>query len=177
MAKDYTTRFNGYTIEGGQLISDRVQRIVTAIHEYGEGEIEVQWIPDRQSAAEGLPQFKIVHHQPDGFDFTLMHVKNEEEFDERVLMRIIQNDQRNGQVSMDEYEAWEKTQKLIERQVYLDMMEEARDVAAHVFESPLNTYKVNKDMTIKEGVPFNANKLNDPKFFSHSKIVRKDKDK
>lgn len=165
--KDYTTRFNGYTITEGQLISDRVQRIVMAIAEY-EPEIEVQWIPDRQSKEEKVPQFKIVHHQADGHDFTLFHVQDEESFDETVLHRIIVNDQRNGQVTLTEYEAWEKTQKYIEQQVYRDMMEEAQDIAAHVFATHLNDYKVSDDLSIKDGVPFNANKLKDPKFINHS---------
>lgn len=173
--KDYTTRFNGYTITGGQLVSERVQRIVMAIQEY-EPEIEVQWIPDRQADAEGTPQFKIVHHQPDGHDFILFHVKNEEEFDERVLLRIIQNDQRNTQVTLSEFEAWEQAQKLIEKQVYLDMMEEAADITAHALATHKNTYKVNNDLTIKEGIPFNANRLADPKFISHTSIKRKDKE-
>ncbi len=167
MAKDITTRINGYSITEGQLVSDRVQRIVAAIQEY-EPEIEVQWIPDRQAASEGKPQFKIVHHQPDGFDFTLFHVKNEEDFDETVLLRIVENDQRRGEVSLDKYEAWEKTKKLIERQVYYDQMEQAQDIAAHVLATNKNTYTVSKDLTIKEGIPFNANKLNGPKFISHS---------
>jgi hypothetical protein len=167
MSKDNITRFNGYTIAEGQLISDRVQRIVMAIKEY-EPEIEVQWIPDRQAKEEGTPQFKVVHHQADGFDFTLFHVKSEEEFDETVLLRIIENDQRNGQVSLSAYEAWEQTKKLMERQIYLDHMEQAQDMAAHILATHKNTYKVNNDLTIKEGIPFNANKLNDPKFFSHS---------
>ena len=161
------TRFDGYTISGGQLISDRVQRIVMAIQEY-EPEIEVQWIPDRQAIAEGVPQFKIVHHQPDGHDFILFHVKNEDEFDERVLLRIIENDQRNGKVTYDEYSAWEKTKQLIEKQVYLDALEEAEDIAAHILATHKNTYKVNDNLIIKEGIPFNAAKfgVRDAKFLS-----------
>jgi hypothetical protein len=167
--KDYTTRFNGYSIAQGQLVSDRVQRIVMAIHEYFDGEVQVRWIPDRQARDTNTPQFKIVHVQPGKPEFILFHVVNEEEFDERVLLKLIQNDQRNGQVTLSEYEAWEKTQKAIEQQVYLDMMEEAEDMAAHILATHKNTYKVNDDLTIKEGIPFNASRLKDPKFISHTK--------
>lgn len=155
-----TTHFDGFTITEGQLISDRVQRIVMAIKDY-EPEIDVEWIPDRQAADENRPQFKIVHRPPDGQEFTLFYVKNEEEFDERVLLRIIQNDQRHSQVTLTEYEAWEQTQKLVEKQVFLDAMDEANDIAKHILQSPLNTYRVNKDFVIKDGIPFNAARLKD----------------
>lgn len=168
MDNDLVTRFNGYTISEGQLVSDRVQRIVMAIRDYSD-ELEVRWIPDRQADAEGIPKFKIVHCPPGQPEFVLFHVKSEDEFDETVLLRIIQNDQRYSKVTLSEYEAWEKAKKLVEKQVYLDQMEQAQDIAAHILSSPQNTYKVNNELTIKDGIPFNANKLNDPKFFSHSK--------
>src|SRR6478609_3906777 len=165
---DPMTKFGGYSIQGGQLISDRVQRIVQAINDY-EPELEVQWIPDRQATEQNVAQFKIVHHQPDGHTFTLFHVKNEEEFDERILLRIIQNDQRRGKQNLSEYEAWEQTQKLVNKQLYLDQMEEATDIAAKIFASHKNTYKVNENLTVKEGIPFNANRLEGPKFYNHGK--------
>lgn len=167
---DAFTRFGGYTIQDGQLVSDRVQRIIEAIRDY-DPSLDVVWIPDRQARAEGIPQFKVIHHQDDGFDFILFHVKDEEEFDERVLLRIIQNDQRKNPVTLSEFEAWEQTKKLMERQLYLDALEEVTDIAAKVFASHKNTYKVNDEVTVKDGIPFNANRLRDPKFISHQRAV------
>ncbi len=156
MTKQIKTHFDGYTITEGQLISDRVQRIVMAITDYSP-ELRVDWIPDRQAKAENLPQFKIVHAPPDGQEFILFFVKSEEEFDERVLLRIIENDQgATGQQTWTEFEAAEKAKQLIEKQVYLDAMEEAEDIAKHILKTPLNTYKVNDDLIIKDGIPFNV---------------------
>lgn len=161
MTKQVRTHFDGYTITEGQLVSDRVQRIVMAIMDYSP-ELRVDWIPDRQAQAENRPQFKIVHAPPSGEEFILFFVKNEEEFDERVLLRIIQNDQgATGQQTLSEFEAAEATKKLIEKQVYLDAMEEAEDIAAHILKTHKNTYVVNKDLVIKDGIPFNAAKLKD----------------
>src|SRR6478735_7051539 len=162
------TSFDGYTIQDGQLVSERVQRIIMAIYDYSP-ELEVIWIPDRQAKEQNVPQFKIVHRQPDGHDFVLFHVEDEEKFDETILQRIIVNDQRNGTTDINEYEAWERTQKLVGKQVWLDKLEEAADISKHIINSPLHDYKVDKDLRIVEGIPFNANKIRDPKFFSHGK--------
>lgn len=160
------THFDGYTIMDGQLISDRVQRIVMAIHDY-EPNIRVDWIPDRQAKAQNVNQFQIVYAPVGEPEFILFFVKDENEFDERVLQRIIVNDQRNGEVTWDEYSAAEATKKLIEKQVYLDMLEEAHEMAAAVLRSSKDTYKINDQLIFKQGLPFSAHRIkNDRKHFS-----------
>jgi hypothetical protein len=76
-------------------------------------------------------------------------VRRDEDFDIRVLQRLIVNDQSNNSApSIQEYEAWEEAQRLVQKQKHLDELEEAHDMAAHVFKSPLNKYdlgKVGKD--------------------------------
>ena len=91
----------------------------------------------------------------------LFHVPTEEDFDERVLKRIIMNDNRLGIAKLSDYEAWEETNRLIEKQKYLDELEAAADMVAHIIKSPLNKYVVDKHLTIKDGIPFNANNLRD----------------
>lgn len=148
-----------YVVQDGQFISQEVQRVVMAIKEY-EPNLEVLWIPP-DTRTEGQAAFKIVYHRPDGRDETLFHVAHEKDFDMRVLYRIIHNDQRNGSVSLSEYEAWEKAAKLVQQQKFLDELEQATDIAYHVWRSPLNTYKVSDDLVIKDNIPHNAAHLKD----------------
>lgn len=145
---------DSYSIIEGQLVSDKIERVVLAIKEY-EPRIDVQWIPDRGRSPE-TPAFKIVYRDDDGDEFILFYVKTEEEFDARVLQRIIVNDQRNGKVTLSEYEAWEQAQQAIARQQYLDELEATADVVAHVLKTKKNDYRVSKDLRIKEGIPFNV---------------------
>lgn len=152
------TSFDGYRIDSGQLISERVQRIVMAINDY-EPNIRVEWIPDRQAKEQQQMQFKIVYAPPGEPEFILFFVKDEEEFDERVLQRIIVNDQRNGEHTWDEFSAAEETKKRIEKQVFYDAMEEASEMAAAVLKSSKDTYKINDQLVFKEGLPFNAAKV------------------
>lgn len=151
-------------IVGDTFVSATVSRVVEAIHDY-EPLIEVQWLPPaargKGDSTKPLPAFKLVYHDPNGHPFTLFHVYEESEFDERVLMRIIANDNRHRTVSRTEYETWEETQRLMQKQKYLDELEAAADIAAHIIKSPLNKYVVDKDFIIKEGIPFNAAKLKD----------------
>jgi hypothetical protein len=151
-------------VVGDHFVSEKIERIVLAIKDY-EPNLEVKWLPpearrDRQTDTI-LPAFEIVYHAPDGQSQTLFYVKDETEFDERVLHRIIVNDQRNGKVNWSEFTAWEETQKRIGKQAYLDMMEEAEDLAEHILRTHLNTYKVTPNLIIKEGIPFNAAHLKD----------------
>lgn len=148
---------NAHILVGDNFVSADIERHVQAIKDY-EPEIDVRWVPPA-AREPGVAAFKIVHCPPDGQEFTLFHVNTEEEFDARVLQRIIANDQRNGKASLSEYEAWEAAQQLIAKRKYLDDMEEARDIARHVIGTKLNTYRVNKDIVIKDGIPFNAKNI------------------
>lgn len=150
-ADEIRTSFDGYTIQGGQLISDRVHRIVAAIHERYP-ELEVRWIPDRQAVAENQNQFRIIYKDPEGGEHFIHGVKNEEEFDERVLKWLIQNDGRHNNVTLQDYEAWEEAKNLVEKQVWLDQLDEMEALTASIIKSNKDTYKVNKDLVIKENV-------------------------
>jgi hypothetical protein len=140
----------------GQFVSAKVERIVLAIKEY-EPELEVKWIPPSARRAETEPAFAIIHNAPGNKPYVMFYVQKEEDFDERVLQRIIYNDQRaTGTQQYSELEALEAAAAMVVKQEWLDEMEEAADIAAHVLRSPLNTYKVNDKLIIKEGIPFNV---------------------
>ncbi len=148
---------NGHLMIDGQLVSAKAERVVLAIKDYCD-EIEVKWIPTGQRKPNE-PAYAIVHDAPGNAPYVMFYVQNDEDFDERVLHRIIANDQRNGKALLSELEAWETAQKLVHKQVELDRMEEANDIAAHILKTKLNTYKVNENLIIKDGIPFNAAKF------------------
>ena len=141
-------------IVDGQFVSERVSQIVAAIQEYSP-ELHVQWIPPG-ARSDDEAAFRIVHFPPGGEPYVVMHVKTEEEFDGRILKRIIAGDQRNGKVTYGEVEAAEKAAQLIAQQRVKDEQAEMIDKMWHVFRSPLNTYRLDNDTVIKDGIPFNA---------------------
>ena len=144
---------DGLVYQGGHFVSDRISRVVEAIKEY-EPRLEVKWIPEGQRR-NGQAAFAVIYHDSEHGEYTLFYVNSEEEFDERVLQRIIVNDQRNGKTSLSDYDAWEKTNQLIAEQKRLDALEEANDIAFHVFNSHKSRYKVNDDLVIDDSIPFN----------------------
>lgn len=149
---------NGHIMVDGRLVSAKHERLVLAIKDY-EPELDVMWIPP-EKRSEGEAAFAIIHSAPGNKPYILFYVLTDEEFDERVLQRIIYNDQRrSGEQQYTELEAWEIAQKAVQKQEWLDRMEEANDIAAHILRTPLNTYKVNDNLVIKEGIPFNAAKF------------------
>ena len=149
---------NAHVMVDGHLVSAKAQRVVHAIKDYCY-EIEVKWIPPAQRK-EGEAAFAIIHDAPGNAPYVMFYVVDDADFDERVLHRIIRNDQRNGKAVLGELEAWEEAQKRIKHQEYLDQMEEAADIAAHILRTPLNTYKVNDNLVIKDGIPFNSARRN-----------------
>lgn len=155
---------NGQVIVDGQFTSAKAQRVIAAIKEY-DPHIEVGWIPpparrvDEQGNKE--PAFRISMEEPGKEPYVIFYVKDEDEFDIRVLFRIIQGDQRVNKVSISDIEAREQALKLIARQHWLEQLEAMNDIAFHAFKSPLHDYKINKDFRIKEGIPYNAAHLDD----------------
>lgn len=155
---------NAHIVVGDYFVNAKVHRIVEAIKDY-EPLIDVQWLPPGARNADGdrsLPAFKIIYNDPNSpVPFTLFHVMSEDEFDEKVLWRIIHNDQRNGATSLSEYEAWEQAQKRLQEVEYREWLAEQEDKVKHIIRTHKNTYVVDKDLTIKDGIPFNAKKLKD----------------
>lgn len=146
---------NAHKFVDGRLISVKIQRVVDAIRDY-EPELDVKWIPPEARTNRQLdPAFCVVHN-PVGRPSYIMFYVREEDFDERVLYRIIYNDQRNGKQNYDEFSAWEETQKRLQHQEYLDKLEEAQDIMEHALKTKLNTYRINPDLVIQDGIPFNV---------------------
>lgn len=149
---------NSHIMIDGQFVSAKVEQIIRSIKDY-EPELEVKWLPPR-ARREGEAAFAIVHNPPGSASYILFYVKDEADFDERVLYRIIYNDQRRtGSQQYSELEAWEQANKVLADRRQQDMIDEANDMAYHVLKSNKNTYVVNDNLVIKDGIPFNAKGL------------------
>lgn len=141
-------------MEDGTFVNERVSFVVQAIRDY-DPNIEVQWVPPR-ARDKDTAAFRLVHNEPGKEPYTIFYVKDEREFDVRVLKRLIANDHaKNGAMKYSEVEAFEEAQKRLVQTAYRDKIEEANDIAAHVFRSHKNTYKVSDDLIIKD---FGSNK-------------------
>lgn len=149
---------NAYVMQDGYLVSGKVSQVVEALRDY-DRDLDVEWVPPA-ARRPGQAAFAVVY-KGYGTPYILFYVQSEDEFDERVLHRVIVNDQRNGEHTWNDFTAAEKTRELIEHQKWLDEMEQAADIAYHVMKSPLNDYKVNKDLRIKSGYAGNAAHLKD----------------
>jgi hypothetical protein len=139
---------NRYEYRDGQLVSQRVAQVIQAIHEYCP-DIEVQWVPQSQRD-ENTAAFRIIHNPPGGSPYVIFHVKDEADFHAGVLKRIIEGDQRHGKASIQAFEAAEAAAKAVARQRYMDQVEEANEIAASIFASNKSTYKVSKDLVVKD---------------------------
>ena len=141
-------------VRDGHFVSQRVAQVIEAIREW-EPEIEVQWIPpDARSAGDAA--FRIMHYPAGREPYVIRHVKSEEEFDSRILYELMRGDQRNGALKLSDIEAAEAAAKAVAKQRARDEMEESIEKMYYVFRSKLNTYRLDKDTVIKDGIPFNA---------------------
>lgn len=137
-----------YEVVDGHFISQRVSQLVRALKEYCP-EIEVQYLPVG-ARTDGQAAFKIMHCPPGQEPYCITTVKTEDDFDERLLKKLIAGDQRNGKVLMSDFEAWEKAQKLAENQVHADAMEEANELALALIRTNKSNYIINKDMKLTD---------------------------
>lgn len=132
----------------GQFVSQKASQVVESIKEY-EPELEVKWVPPN-AREPGDAAYAIVHNPVGAASYVMFYVQNDEDFDERVLYRIIVNDQRNGKASLSELESWEASQKLMQTQKARDELEEAHDMARFVLRSPLHRIRMDKGMVIND---------------------------
>lgn len=137
-----------YKMHNGHFVNARVQKICNAIKDY-EPELDVMFIPPHMRR-EGQAAYRIIHRPVGAPPYILFTVRRDEDFDERILQRIIVNDQRNGKHDLTELEAYDFAQKLVEQQKFREKMDEANDIAKHVIKSHLNTYKVDDKITIRD---------------------------
>lgn len=126
----------------GKLVSAKLQTLVQAIEDYSDGELEVLWTPP-EARREGQAAFAIVHNPPGGRSYVLRYVKDEESFDERILLWIIANDQRNGKTAtLSDIEVYEEAQRRVQKQLMMDRLEEVADITRFALQTKLNKFTI-----------------------------------
>lgn len=135
-------------LEDGSVVSSRTETIIRAIKDRYGDRVDVRWVPSR-NLRPGESQFCLVEVLPNGQEFPIIWVKDESEFDGSVLEKLISIDNSNGNV-YDKMQARNAAAKQIQETLAKDKMDEARDIIAHALKSPLNWYRINKNLTIKD---------------------------
>lgn len=143
------------SVDGANLVSQKIVQVIEAIREYNP-ELNVEWIPPTARRA-GQAAFRITHSPPGAEPYVIFHVQTEEEFDARVLKRVIYNDASvNGQPRYNEIEAAEEAAKRVAHQIWMDELEEKSEMAHALMKTDKSVYKFNKDLIFREGTPGNV---------------------
>lgn len=137
-----------HVVVDGHFISQRISQLVRALQDYCP-EIEVLWVPPAERM-KGEAAFKIMHKPGNREPYCITTVKTEDDFDERLLKKIIAGDQRSGEVRYTDFEAWETAQKLAEKQVWEDSLEEAHDLAAALIRTDKSNYVIDKNYKLTD---------------------------
>lgn len=141
-------------VDGNHIVSQKVIQVIEAIREYNH-ELDVEWIPPN-ARRPGQAAFRILHKPIGGEPYVIFHVATEEEFDARVLKRIIWNDASvNGKPRYSELEATEEAAKRVAHQVWMDELQEKSEMAHALMKTDKSVYKFNDDMIFVEGKPGN----------------------
>ena len=124
--------------EDGRFISAKVSRIVELVREY-DHRLDVVWIPpDRRGADD--PAFAVTERLQDGRTVVAFYVQSEQEFDERVLERIILGDNTKHDVQA-RIEAQNLAARALAEARRRDEVAAFADFARSVIRSPKHTYK------------------------------------
>lgn len=125
----------------GHWINDKVSRIVELIREYDE-HIAVQWVPP-ENRELGDPAFRLMELAPNRPPYIMFYVQFEDEFDERVLERIIRADANKNGISLSAIDAHNDAIKLMKAMKEAEEAEERADLAISILKSPKHTYMHN----------------------------------
>ena len=127
--------------EDGHWINTKVHQIVELIKDY-DPNIEVQWIPPSERDAND-PHFRLVDFSSNRLPYVMFYVQNSDEFDERVLARVIRSDAAKKGISLSEIDAKNDAVKLAKAKREADEAEERADLVTHILKSPKARYRHN----------------------------------
>ena len=136
-------------LDTGSLVPQRVVDIVETIQEMWPGRVFVNINRDWRPGQELSHKFVIVERTPDGKEFPVLWIKDEDEFTGEIIERLILADNARGNV-LTRMQARNAAVRALQKKVAKDKMAEKADIAAAVMKSPLNTYRVDKDTVIKD---------------------------
>lgn len=127
--------------EDGSWVSERVSRLVEIIRDY-DSFIDVRWIrPDQRGADD--PAFALVDTRTPGREYVIFYVKDESEFDGRVLERLYQMDAAKHGNILTKIESENMAVKAIQEKLNKERLEEYTDFAYHLLNSKKHTYRHN----------------------------------
>jgi hypothetical protein len=132
--------------EDGSFVSEKISRIVELIREY-DPKLDVRWVPPA-ARTRGEDAFQVVELCKDGVWRTAFTVKTEDEFNELVLARIYDADQRKHGNVMARLEAMQKAQDALKRKRWEDEMEQAGDMAQFLIKTPFHRVQLSKNRHI-----------------------------
>jgi hypothetical protein len=141
-------------VDGSNIVSEKIVQVIQAIRDYNH-ELDVEWIP-KAARQPGDAAFRIIHKPLGKEPYVIFHVKTEEEFDTRVLKRIIWNDASvNGMPRYNEIEAAEEAAKRVAHQIWLDELQEKSEMAHALMKTKKTVYKFSDDLIFHEDKPGN----------------------
>jgi len=122
----------------GSFVSERITRIVELIREYSS-DLDVRWIhPDNRDPGDAA--FCIVERTREGWR-TVLTVQTEEEFDQRVLARVIAADGHKVNVKLA-IQKMQAAEKALKKREHDEVWGEARDKAAFLIKTPLHSPRI-----------------------------------
>lgn len=124
--------------DDGRFISAKVSRVVELVREY-DHRLDVKWIPPNLRG-DGDPAFAITEKLRDGSEVVAFYVQNEEDFDERVLARVIDSDNTQNNVGA-RVEAQNAAVRLMAEQRRREEVAAYADFAGSVIRSRKHTYR------------------------------------
>jgi hypothetical protein len=149
-------------VEDSSFVPEKIVQVIEAIRQYNH-ELDVEWIPPR-ARKPGEAAFRIMHKPLGKEPYVIFHVKTEDEFDARVLKRIIHGDASvNGMPRYSELEAAEEAAKRVAHQQWLDELEEKNEMAHALLKTDKTVYKFNDDLIFHADKPGNRAKDYKPK--------------
>lgn len=125
-------------MDDGSFISEKVARTAELIKEY-DYRLSVEWIP-RANRGEEDDALRVIQHQSDGTKYVVLSVHSEDDFDQRVLARIIEGDNVHGDVQK-RMEAHNEATMTYQRRLREEAQDEKNALAASILRSPKSTYK------------------------------------
>lgn len=127
-----------YIVTDQGFVSEKHQRVAEIISEY-DPDLELVWIPPAQRIPGDEGKEFAVLHTKHGNKYVAMYAK-EDEVDERLLARLWNADERNGNV-LSKIDAMNAAVEAMRLKEQMDRLEERNDIAKHILNSPRARYK------------------------------------
>lgn len=131
-----------YDAESGYFLSERVRRVAEVIKDY-DPYLELVWIPENERRAEDIKPFAVRHNRPGHKPYIVMFC-SEAEVSHELIARLWQMSAANrGDLNtyLDRVEQAAEALRLKEEE---EARMELHDMAYHVFNSPLNVYRLDE---------------------------------